>query len=90
MYKVFIKDKPTLITEKDWENFCKNYRLIEAAGGVVKNAKGELLFIYRLGKWDLPKGKIDEGEVKETTAVREIEEECGVSGLQIIKELKPT
>ena len=32
--------------------------LVEAAGGVVKNKQGEILFIFRRGKWDLPKGKI--------------------------------
>ncbi len=52
--------------------------LIEAAGGLVQNTEGAYLFIFRRGKWDLPKGKIDEGESKETAAVREVEEECGI------------
>lgn len=51
---------------------------IDAAGGLVKNADGAYLFIFRRGKWDLPKGKIDEGERVEHAAVREVEEECGV------------
>lgn len=53
-------------------------RLIGAAGGLVKNGDGKLLFIYRLGKWDLPKGKIDPGEKRKSAAVREVEEECGI------------
>ena len=55
-----------------------NFQVIEAAGGMVQNAEGACLFIFRRGKWDLPKGKIDEGESVELAAVREVEEECGV------------
>jgi len=61
----------------------KSVQLIEAAGGLVKNDDGEYLFIYRNGKWDLPKGKIEKEEKVKAAAVREVEEECGikVSGL---------
>lgn len=52
--------------------------LIKAAGGLVRNGDGECLFIYRLGKWDLPKGKVEENEKMRETAVREVEEECGI------------
>lgn len=51
---------------------------IEAAGGLVFNDQGACLFIYRRGKWDLPKGKIDAGEQAIEAAQREVEEECGV------------
>ncbi len=51
---------------------------IIAAGGLVENEKGELLMIYRRGKWDLPKGKLDEGESIEACAIREVEEETGL------------
>lgn len=51
---------------------------IQAAGGLVKNEKGEHLFIFRRGKWDLPKGKVDDGENVEQAAKREVEEECGI------------
>ena len=70
--------------------FSGMFRIIEAAGGLVKNEKGEYLFIFRNGKWDLPKGKIEKGEGIKTAAIREVEEECGISGLSIIKELPPT
>jgi hypothetical protein len=53
-------------------------KIIKAAGGLVKNGKGEYLFIHRLGKWDLPKGKIEENEKMSEGAVREVEEECGI------------
>ena len=62
---------------------------VEAAGGVVKR-KDQILFIFRNGKWDLPKGKIDEGEEKQETALREVEEECGISGHSISKRLPTT
>lgn len=65
-------------------------KVIEAAGGAVKNSEGKLLMIHRRGKWDLPKGKIDKGETPEKAAVREVEEECGVSGLRITRTLSPT
>ncbi|MFN0253992.1 NUDIX hydrolase [Pedobacter ureilyticus] len=52
--------------------------LIKAAGGLVANAKGQFLFIFRNKKWDLPKGKVDKGEKVKDAAVREVEEECGV------------
>ncbi len=53
-------------------------KLIEAAGGLVKNENKDFLFIYRNDKWDLPKGKIDKGETVKAAAVREVEEECGI------------
>ncbi len=56
---------------------------IEAGGGVVFNEFNEVLFIYRRGFWDLPKGKIDPGETIEQTSVREVEEETGISGIEL-------
>ncbi len=53
-------------------------KVIMAAGGVVENEKGEILLIYRKKHWDLPKGKLDEGESIEDCAVREVEEETGL------------
>jgi len=55
---------------------------IIAAGGLVSNDAGELLLIYRRGFWDLPKGKLDEGETIEACAVREVEEETGLTNIQ--------
>jgi ADP-ribose pyrophosphatase YjhB (NUDIX family) len=63
--------------------FFKHFELIEAAGGIVQNDKKEMLFIYRLDKWDLPKGKVEVGENFEDCAVREVEEETGVTNLTI-------
>lgn len=51
---------------------------IIAAGGLVTNENGELLLIFRRGKWDLPKGKLDDGEDIETCALREVKEETGL------------
>ncbi len=53
-------------------------KVIKAAGGLVRNGNGEYLFIHRLGKWDLPKGKVEENEKMREAAVREVEEECGI------------
>ncbi len=61
----------------------KKLPLVEAAGGLVRNANNEVLFIFRNGKWDLPKGKTEKGEDIKETAIREVEEETGVKGLVI-------
>lgn len=65
-------------------------KLIEAAGGAVLNSEKKLLMIFRNDKWDLPKGKIEKRESPEEAAVREVEEECGISGLSIVRALAPT
>lgn len=57
--------------------------IIIAGGGIVTNELGELLMIFRRGKWDLPKGKLDKGESIEECALREVEEETGVQNLQL-------
>lgn len=62
----------------------------KAGGGLVYNKKGEVLFIFRNGKWDLPKGGTDKGELIEATAMREVEEETGVNELKIVKKLQKT
>ncbi len=62
----------------------------KAGGGLVYNKKGEVLFIFRGGKWDLPKGGIEKGEDIEATAMREVEEETGVKQLTITKKLQKT
>jgi len=62
----------------------------KAGGGLVYNTKGEVLFIFRNGRWDLPKGGIEKGEEIEETAMREVEEETGVTGLKIIQKLDKT
>lgn len=61
-----------------------------AGGGKAYNAKNEILFIYRNDKWDLPKGKAEGKETIEETALREVEEETGVTGLKIVKPLPTT
>lgn len=78
--------------EKALKLFTGNFKIIKAAGGVVKRADNEdlVLMIFRLGKWDLPKGKIEKGESTETGAIREVEEECGIGGLKIVRELPET
>ncbi len=70
--------------------FFKNFTQIEAAGGIVENENHQLLFIERLGKWDLPKGKIEKGEKEEEAASREIEEETGVKNLTLKNKIGET
>ena len=70
--------------------FKKNMPHIVAGGGVVQKDTGEILFIFRNNRWDLPKGKPEAGEAIAETAKREVEEECGVSGLEIMRSLPAT
>ena len=131
MYKVFINDKPIILTDspqkglgfqvydfeivvieeilhklkknkntgvilfcrdlqKCWESFLAHFVVVKAAGGLVVNQKKEFLFIFRGSKWDLPKGRIEKNENLETTALREVVEECGVTGLKLNRFLLTT
>ncbi len=124
MYKVFINDKPIILTdsllktsnflhfsfensaveeiihklkfeslkgvalicndlEKNWKEFQSHFVKVIAAGGLVCNEKDEFLFIYRGNKWDLPKGRTEIGEKLEQTAVREVQEECGLKHIEL-------
>lgn len=59
--------------------------VVVAGGGLVMHENGKLLFIHRNGKWDLPKGKLDDGETIEEAAIREVKEETGAKKLQIVR-----
>ncbi len=76
--------------EECWKKFQSNFKIQKAAGGKVINSNNEVLFIYRFDKWDLPKGKLEKGESVKKCAVREVEEECGITNLQIKKDLETT
>jgi ADP-ribose pyrophosphatase YjhB (NUDIX family) len=116
MYRVFVNDKPIILTTTvSKEAHFKNYLLkrvnigkvikdlnktnlqevrlipnVIAGGGKVLNKNGDILFIYRNDKWDLPKGKIEGKESIEETSLREVEEETGVKDLKITKPLETT
>jgi len=62
----------------------------KAGGGLVYNDQNEVLFIFRNGKWDLPKGGLEKDEEITETALREVEEETGVKHLRITKKLQKT
>ncbi len=83
-YLYYPDEKEILKKVKEKIPVCK------AGGGLVYNDQGDVLFIHRNGKWDLPKGGIEKGEEIEDTAMREVEEETGVSGLTITKKLQKT
>ena len=76
--------------EAAWNAFKSGYKLVHAAGGAVSDDQGRLLAIHRLGCWDLPKGKVEKGETVEDAAVREVEEECGLTGILLEEQLCET
>jgi ADP-ribose pyrophosphatase YjhB (NUDIX family) len=73
-----------------YQNFKSCFKYIEAAGGLVKNHMDKILVINRFDKWDLPKGKVEQGETYQEAAVREVTEECGISKPFIIKQMPST
>jgi|SRR5688572_4478933 len=70
--------------------FFKKFTLIVAAGGFVLNEKDQVLMMFRRGKWDLPKGKLDKKETVEQGALRETEEETGLKNIRLISPLITT
>lgn len=74
----------------DCENFDfiqLSFNVVRSAGGLIQNAHNQWLFIKRMNRWDLPKGRIEAGESAEEAALREVEEECGIHGHRIIRPL---
>ena len=86
--KIYFEDEFKMI--EDTAEFIKNYTMIAAAGGAVINDEGRILLIFRRGKWDLPKGKLEEGELIEDCAEREVKEETGLSDIKLEKFLLTT
>lgn len=83
-YLYYPDEKAILKKMKEKIPVCK------AGGGLVYNKEGHVLFIFRNGKWDLPKGGIEKDEEIEDTAKREVEEETGVNTLEVIRKLQKT
>ncbi len=75
---------------KLFADFSSFFKIIEAAGGLVLNPAGAALFIFRRQTWDLPKGKIEEGESPQVAAIREVQEETGLTQLQLLDLLGET
>lgn len=83
--KIYLKSE---LTKKFQTFFKTQFKILEAAGGIVQK-KDKILLIHRLGKWDLPKGKLEEGESFLEAAQREVAEECNVK-VQVESELVDT
>ena len=73
-----------------WKIFRIYFTEVGAAGGLVRHISGKYLFIEKKGKLDLPKGHLEPGEEPETCALREVSEECGITGHRIVKPLEPS
>ncbi|HTO14847.1 MAG TPA: NUDIX domain-containing protein [Edaphocola sp.] len=84
---VIIEDIDVDLIKKELNQYFLN---IQAGGGVVRNANGDVLLILRRGRWDLPKGKLDEGENIEKCAIREVQEETGVKQLHLGSKIMDT
>jgi len=80
-------DTDSVVAVNDLRSFMDRlfatFPVIQAAGGYVMNPRSQLLMIFRRGYWDLPKGKLEDGEMPEEAALREVEEECGIDKLHI-------
>ena len=73
-----------------FSEFSSLFKIIEAAGGLVKTPDDYFLIIKRKGLWDLPKGKLERKEKSEKGAIREVEEECGISNLKLSDQIETT
>jgi len=73
-----------------WKIFRIYFTEVGAAGGLVKHTSGRYLFIEKKSKLDLPKGHIEQGEEQEACALREVSEECGITGHSIVKPICPS
>lgn len=82
----FLSENPDAL----FRHFATYFHCVDAAGGLVVNPAGQWLFLVRNGRWDLPKGMVEPHENNEQAAIREVEEECGVNGVEIIRQLPHT
>lgn len=73
---IIIHDVPTAL-----KKIKNEFKIIQASGGLVYTKNNKILLIFRRGKWDLPKGKLDEGEDLISCALREVQEETGLADL---------
>ena len=76
--------------EATFSHFAEGFVRVTAAGGLVFDPQGRGLLIYRNGRWDLPKGKIESGESLEACALREVSEETGLTALSVTRPLGAT
>lgn len=94
LYSVITKIKKLYIFHPDlhhlFNEFKNIFNYVEASGGVVYNKEGQVLFIKRKNKWDLPKGKLENQETASEGAIREVQEEAGISNLKITSDLIDT
>jgi len=72
------------------EQVKSHFTVLVAAGGLITNAQQEILLLFRRGKWDLPKGKQDDGESLEACALREVQEETGLHNITLEHKITET
>lgn len=80
LHRIYI---PVRDIESTYRKVCSEFKEVNAGGGLVSNRRGDFLLIRRSGLWDLPKGHQEPGEDIRVTALREVEEETGISGLEL-------
>ena len=78
------------VLEELIKEFTKKFSVVKAAGGLIENKKKDILMIFRRGRWDFPKGKLDKGETLEACAIREVEEETGLRNIKLLGPLTIT
>lgn len=85
MQNVYFERECIAVDDAEFDRFRSHFREITAGGGLVRNRDGQYLLIFRHGLWDLPKGKLEDGESIEECALREVGEETGLHDLILDK-----
>lgn len=75
---VWLKQVNNKMSEKICLETTIGLPVIESAGGLVCNRRHHILLIFKRGKWDMAKGRIEKGQSRETAALREVSEETGL------------
>ena len=83
---IFVSKDLSILKNTYWQFF----KVILAGGGLVYNEHAEILLIFRKGFWDLPKGKLDDGETLSACALREVREETGIANILLHEKIITT
>lgn len=84
------------VSQCSWEQFAREYTaypLVEKVVAYITRSQGDELLVFEHDKnWNeagiqVPAGTVDRGEDVEAAVIREAEEECGLTGLRLVRKV---